>query len=246
VTPRLRVRIARLLDTLACPKEPPVTLPDYAVNFRGYPACPCLAAWLPVYEAELQRRGLLAGPLRIYQLIGGYVGSGGTHASGGAFDLLDLPGEEEVWVARQMGADATWTRPYNWDHEGGIAHNHGVLSGCPHNGPARYQIYAVQADYNGLGYLGHSAPDDGPRPLSGRTWRQGIAWAHQQEDDMKPEDFDRVQQIVDKAIADATPAIAAAAAKAFLNSDVIAKFDVSVREVLRAEFNKGAAAKGQR
>ena len=25
----------------------------YIVTFRGLPACPCLATWLPVYEAEL-------------------------------------------------------------------------------------------------------------------------------------------------------------------------------------------------
>lgn len=162
-----------------------MSLPAYAVNFRGKPACPCLAEWLPVYEAELQRRGILEGELHIYQLIGGYVGSGGTHASGGAFDLLDLPGEEDLEVGRQMGADAYWTRKENWDGRGGIRHNHGVLTGCPHNAPAAYQIDAVRAGYNGLGYGGRSARDDGPRPLSGRTYKQGIAWAReQQEDDM--------------------------------------------------------------
>lgn len=171
---------------------------SYVVDFRGHPACPCLAAWLPVYEAELQRRGLLSGPLRIYQLIGGAPASGGTHTDGGAFDLLDLPGDEEIWVARQMGADATWTRPYNWDSDGGMAHDHGVLRGCPHNGPARYQIDAVDDGFNGLGYLGHGAPDDGPRPLSGRTWREGIAWAHEQEAEMplNKDDADLVRSIV--------------------------------------------------
>lgn len=172
----------------------------YAVEFRGYPACPCLAKWLPVYEAELQRRGLLTGPLRIYQLIGGYVGSGGTHASGGAFDLLDLPGDEDVWVARQMGADATWSRLYNWDGAGGMAHIHGVLRGCPHNEPARYQItsttFGVDHNRDGLSHGGRGAPDTGPRPLSGRTWRQGIEWARAQEDEMRPEDFDKIREIV--------------------------------------------------
>jgi len=167
--------------------------PAYAVDFRGLPACPCLAAWLPVYEAELQRRGILTGPLRIYQLIGSYSGSAGTHSTGGAFDILDLPGGEDVWVARQMDADATWERPYNWDGDGGIAHTHGVLSGCPHNEAARYQIYAVERGENGLANHG---PDTGPRPLSGRTWRQGIAWAREQEDEMRPEDFDQIREIV--------------------------------------------------
>lgn len=160
-----------------------MTLPSYAVAFRSFPACPCLAEWLPVYEAELQRRGVLSGPLRIFQLIGGAAASAGTHAKGGAFDVLDLPGDVEIWVARQMGADATWSRPFNWDGAGGMEHDHGVLTGCPHNEPARYQIDAVRAGFNGLGHLGHGAPDTGPRPLSGRTWREGIAWAKRQQED---------------------------------------------------------------
>lgn len=155
------------------------------VMFRGKPACECLASWLPVYERLLQARGILAGELHIYQLIGGAAASAGMHSKGGAFDLLDLPGDEDVALARQMGADATWSRPLGWDGKGGMPHIHGVLTGCPHNGPARYQIDAVRAGFNGLGHLGHGAPDTGPRPLSGRTWQQGIAWANQQmEDDM--------------------------------------------------------------
>lgn len=160
-----------------------MTLP-YQVDFRGFPACPCLAAWLPVYESELHRRGLLSGPLHIYQLIGGAPASGGTHTKGGAFDVLDnLP---DVSVARQMGADATWERPVNWDGHGGMRHIHGVLTGCPHNTPARYQIDAVRAGFNGLGLNGHGAHDTGPRPLSGRTWQQGIAWATEQANPKEP------------------------------------------------------------
>jgi hypothetical protein len=157
---------------------------SYQVDFRGFPACPCLAEWLPVYEAELHRRGLLTGALHIYQLIGGAPASGGTHTKGGAFDVLDvLP---DVSVARQMGADATWERPVNWDGHGGMRHIHGVLTGCPHNGPARYQIDAVRAGFNGLGLNGHGAPDTGPRPLSGRTWQQGIQWAKEQAAPKEP------------------------------------------------------------
>jgi len=167
-----------------------MSLPFYAVDFRGHPACLCLAAWLPVYEHELQRRGILTGPLHIYQLIGTASASASTHSQGGAFDLLDLPGDMDVWVARQMGADATWTRPEGWDGGNGIRHNHGVLRGCPHNAPARYQIDAVDAGFDGLGHLGRGGPDTGPRPLSGRTWRQGVEWARAQEDDMpSPKDW---------------------------------------------------------
>ena len=161
-------------------------IPSYAVQFRGLPACPCLATWLPAYEAELQRRGLLAGPLRIFQLIGGAPQSGGTHTKGGAEDD-DRVSDEAIWVARQMGADASWHRRRNWDGKGGMEHAHHVLRGCPHNGPARYQIDAVDAGFNGLGHLGRGAPDDGPRPLSGRTWQQGMEWARrqrEQEDDL--------------------------------------------------------------
>lgn len=151
-------------------------------TYRGFPACTCLATWLPAYEAELQRRGTLTGPLKIYQLIGGAAASGGTHRTGGAFDISDLVGEEDVAVARQMGADATWART---KAQGFMPHLHGVLTGCPHNEPARYQIDAVRLGLNGLGRNGHDAKDDGPRPLSGRTWQQGIVWAkQQQEDDM--------------------------------------------------------------
>jgi hypothetical protein len=152
------------------------------VLFRGKPACTCLAAWLPLYERELRARGVLpAGALlTIYQLIGGAPQSGGTHATGGAFDLVNLPGDVDVWVARQMGADATWLREAGWDGKSGIEHIHGVLRGCPHNGPARYQVAAVDRGFNGLGKGGEGGSDDGPRPLSGRSWEAGIAWHHEQ------------------------------------------------------------------
>jgi hypothetical protein len=159
-----------------------VTVPSYAVDFRGHPACPCQATWLPAFEAEAQRRGILSGPLPLSQLIGGAPQSGGTHTSGGADDTYPLGGVDVaayVALSRDMGADATWHRPFNWDGRNGVEHVHRVLTGCPHNDPARYQITAVRDGFNGLGHLGDGAPDDGP-PLSGRTWRQGITWAKEQ------------------------------------------------------------------
>lgn len=165
--------------------------PDYTVWFRGRPACPCLAEWLPVFEAELRRRGSIRDTIDIAQLIGGAAASGGTHASGGAFDIWQSDWVT-VWLARQMGA-AAWARTRA---QGFSPHTHGVLRGCPHNGPAAYQIAALDAGFNGLGSGGRGAPDDGPTPTT-RTWREGIAWAMQfQEDDMKPEDFDRIRTIV--------------------------------------------------
>lgn len=163
-------------------------LPGYAVDFRGLPACPCLVEWLPRFEAELQRQGRLQGALKIYQLIGDAPASGGVHKAGGAFDVIDLAGHEDVKIARQMGADATWERT---SLQGFDVHVHGVLRGCPHNSPARYQLDAVDAGFNGLGLGGRGGPDDGPRPLSGRTWEQGIKWQRAQEDDMpSPADWD--------------------------------------------------------
>lgn len=152
---------------------------NVAGYFRGKPACSCLLKWLPAYEAELLRRGLLKSNLDVWQLIGGAAASGGTHALGGCFDIAQTS-REQIAIARQMGADATWFRRYNWDGKGGMAHTHGVLRGCPHNGPARYQIDAVDQGYNGLGWMGRAGKDDGPRPLTRRTWQQGIAWANAQ------------------------------------------------------------------
>lgn len=157
-----------------------MSLPSYTVYFRGHPACPCLAKWLPVYEKELLRRGVIKHNIDIYQLIGSVGASAGTHSAGGAFDIAQTT-REAVYVARQMGADATWHRPYNWDGAGGISHTHGVLRGCPHNSPARYQIAAVDAGYNGLGSGGRGGKDYGPRPLSKRTWQQGMAWAAEKQ-----------------------------------------------------------------
>jgi hypothetical protein len=153
---------------------PTASAPGYGL-FRGRVACDCLIAWLPKYERELQRRGIIGGPLPIAQLVGDAPASAGTHY-GGAFDLR-MTTTAAVWIARAMGADATWVR--DWP---GNLHIHGVLTACPHNGNARYQIDAVRAGFNGLGTNGRGGPDDGPRPLSGRTWRQGLDWQHRQED----------------------------------------------------------------
>lgn len=146
-------------------------------TFRGKPACDCLVKWLPAYEAELLARGVIKQSIDIAQLIGNAKESAGVHSTGGAFDIWQTQ-PEAVRIARQMGADATWART-----TGSFAtnqHTHGVLRGCPHNGPARYQIDAVDAGFNGLGTGGRGGPDDGPRPLSGRTWQQGIEWQREQ------------------------------------------------------------------
>ncbi len=146
-------------------------------TFRGLPACPCLIAWLPAYERELLRRGVIRHSIDISKLVD--AGSR-THRTGGVFDIAQTQ-TRAVRVARQMGADATWHRQQGWDGGAGKEHTHGVLRGCPHNEPARYQLDAVDAGFDGLGTAGRAGPDDGPRPLARRTWEQGIVWARTQQ-----------------------------------------------------------------
>lgn len=143
------------------------------VVFRGLRCCPCLAQWLPWAEREYARRKGYSDTWRIpriYQLFSNGVGaSAGTH-DGGAFDV-DL--RDEVWlkVCEDMGA-ATWSRTDGFVTK----HSHGVLKGCVHNGPARYQVYAREAGFNGLGVGGKLGYD--PRgKITLRTWAQGIEWA---------------------------------------------------------------------
>lgn len=145
--------------------------------FRGRVACDCLRAWLPVFEAELKRRGEIRESIDIAQLTGGAPQSGGTHTQGGAADIWQR-GRVVIHVAREMGA-AAHDRPENWDGRGGDAHTHLVLKGCPHSGPARYQVVALETPphYNGLGAGGRGGLDRGPEPKRLRTWTAGIRWA---------------------------------------------------------------------
>lgn len=159
-----------------------MSLPDWVVYFRGHPCCPCMPPWLTALERELIALGVVETSIDIAQLTGDAEASAGVHKGGGAFDIWQHD-ETTVWVCRQMGADATWARI-----TGSFLtnrHTHGVLTDCPHNGPARYQIEEVRSGGDGL--LG-DAPDPGPRPLSGRTWREGIRWAEarqkEREEDM--------------------------------------------------------------
>lgn len=176
---------------------PTPNTPGYT-SFRGRTACACLAEWLPVFEAELRRRGVIESTVDIAQLTGSAAASAATHSGGGAFDIWQHD-DVTVEVARQMGAPATWART-----TGSFAnnrHTHGVLQGCPHNEPARYQIAEV---FNGGDGLVGSAPDPGPRPIPDRTWRQGIAWALEQGDDMaSPEvqaQLDRIEATAEQTL----------------------------------------------
>lgn len=142
--------------------------------FRGKPACDCLVDSLPLVEQVMLAKGLIRHSLDIYQIIGGATASAGTHRTGGAVDTAQFSAAQlRVW--RDMGYDAGWHRRTAQGFD--IDHCHAVARGCPHNAPARYQIAAVDAGYNGLGAQGHGGKDDGPRPLSERSVFEGIAWA---------------------------------------------------------------------
>lgn len=139
--------------------------------YRGKPACRCLRRWLPVYERELRETGNLQGELKIYQLVGNASVSGNTHLGGGAYDVTDGRSDQgDVKIGREMGA-AEWLRT---PAQGFLLHRHGILRGCPHNTSGQYQIVALDAGFNGL--VGNR-PDDGPKVIVKRTWKQGIAWA---------------------------------------------------------------------
>ena len=163
---------------------PTPSTPGYA-SFRGFTCCDCLAAWLPVYEALAWFRGLITDSIDIWQLTGGAADSAGTHSQGGAFDIFQTT-NAHVALAREMGAPASWRRSIAQGFT--KTHTHGVLTGCPHNSPARYQITAQRRGYNGLGVgpagspyagmAGYGGKDYHPDPLVYRTWSQGVAWAN--------------------------------------------------------------------
>lgn len=175
---------------------PTASTPGYG-EFRGHVACDCLIKWLPVLERLLIAKGLIKQSIDILQLTGGYELSGGTHQAGGVFDLKQYD-TRIVAVIREMGAPATWLRNMLYaDGSPGNTHTHGVLSGCPHNWPAAYQITAQARGYDGMGkgtvspYIGvwgYGGKDPHPDPSTYRTWTQGIAWAESQlatlEDDL--------------------------------------------------------------
>lgn len=155
-------------------------------DYRGHkwPVTADMGTWLTAYENEALRRGYLKQGLDIEQTIGGAPASGGTHLKiNGKACCIDTANwsPEMVWLARQMGADATWHRKQNWDGRGGNPHCHINLRGIV-NRNANYQYSStfsgVDHGHNGLA---NGAKDDGPKPLSHRTWQEGIAWAKAQQ-----------------------------------------------------------------
>lgn len=140
-------------------------------------ACDCLVDWLLTLERLCLAHGYIKYNLDILQLTGGNPLSGDTHTAGGVFDIKQYD-KRIALLCREMGAPATWLRNMNFaDGSPGNTHTHGVLLGCIHNWPARYQLDAQRAGKNGFGYMGLKGPDDLTGPATYRTWKQGIAWA---------------------------------------------------------------------
>jgi hypothetical protein len=167
---------------------PTASTPGYTyftdIYGKRWVACVCLAQWLGVYQRLAIAKKLVTKGIDPWQLTGGAAASAGTHTQGGVFDLLYQTTDAHVALSREMGAPATWRRTVAQ----GFArvHIHGVLTGCPHNSPARYQIDAQRAGYNGLGTNGRGGSDSHPDPSVYRTWNQGIAWAEAEILKLKP------------------------------------------------------------
>jgi len=146
--------------------------------------------WIEAFQAEALRRGhaqIAAGKpltyiqfgLDILQIIGGAVASAGTHLvdpNTGEAVCIDIANVsyDMIALAREMGGDASWHRKKNWDGKGGGEHGHLNLRGLT-NRYANYQYSSttqgVDHGHNGLASRGK---DDGPKPLSKRTYKQGI------------------------------------------------------------------------
>lgn len=151
---------------------------------RKWPVTADMGKWLTAYQDEALRRGYLKQGLDLWQTIGGAAKSAGTHlAVNGKACCIDTAqtSTQMVQLAREMGADATWHRKKNWDGRGGMEHCHINLRGIV-NKYANYQYtstaYGVDHGHNGLA---NGGKDDGPKPLSHRTWEEGIAWAKAQQ-----------------------------------------------------------------
>lgn len=168
---------------------------------------------------------------------GGAVDSAGYHDGAGTFDLRvwDLTDPQVSETIRTLRADgaAAWLR--NVAH-GGFTdpHIHFVLGADrPLSSGAALQWREYLIGRDGMG-----GPDYHPRPHPLVTTPPERDWF-----DMATEA--EVRAIVREEMAAQTDKIADATAKALLNSEVIAKLNVTVREALRESFN-AAASQGQR
>lgn len=154
---------------------PTASTPGYAL-YKQRVTCDCLAEWLHYLELMAIKRGIIKYELDFLQLTGGLKQSGNTHSQGGAFDVKQT-GYAFVMLCREMGAPATWSRYDMPIGDNPNHHTHGVLNGCSHNSPARYQLAAQLVRCNGLGFMGMGGKDPYPAVWPRRTWQEGIEWA---------------------------------------------------------------------
>lgn len=148
----------------------------YFTDYKGnrWLCCDCVNTFLTLAQRLAIKKGMIKQGLDVWQLTGSAAASAGTHTQGGAFDLLLQTSDAWVKFFRDLGATATWRRTTAQ----GFAkvHLHGVLNGCPHNSPARYQVTEQKSGPpagGGDGLTG-TKPDYHPDPNPYRTWTQGV------------------------------------------------------------------------
>lgn len=114
---------------------------------------------------------------RIIQARGDAEESAGVHSDGAAIDvrvwnLTHAQRREIVRLAREVGFPASWDRA--WE---GNEHLHLGADIPGKKTRVSYQVKAVKAGRNGLGYMGRKGPDDGPKPSEWRDTTTGPQWA---------------------------------------------------------------------
>ena len=145
-------------------------------NYRGNPAylADIPAAWWSLWLACIARDHPDI-KIVLIQAAGSAAASAGTHADGWAVDLQTwhLTREQrERLVAhmRRHGASGTWYRfPPVFE-----PHIHAALDPGGRETNSSYQVAAVKAGYDGLGYRGRKGRDIHPAPAEWITAEEGI------------------------------------------------------------------------
>lgn len=129
---------------------------------------------------------------RIIQAYGDADASAGTHGKPPAAVDIRTRGltseqiEALVALLRECGFAATWFRDWEGNEHLHAATDIGAWT------PARYQIVAVKAGFNGLGSGGRGGPDYHPAPSVWRTAQTGAVWALARlEEEMQISDSDK-------------------------------------------------------
>lgn len=179
-------------------------MPDFTVKRRGTDssgrgiyATEYMWRWWEAVCAELGFTPVVTQGAFMTRNGGGAAASAGYHDAGGTFDLrvwnlTSSQVDQTIRTLRRSGA-AAWLR--NQQH-GGFSdpHIHFVLgTDAPLAPGASYQWLNYIAGGDGMGGRDYH---DRPRPLVTDPP------ASLMEDEMKPEDFDRIQKIVEKAVDD--------------------------------------------